>query len=42
MDDVDKYPEKIQFIGEVRENSWGRRAVMLRDPDGHLIEVAER
>ena len=42
MDDVDKYPEKIQFIGEMRENSWGRRAVMLRDPDGHLIEVAER
>lgn len=26
----------------VRENSWGKRVVMLRDPDGHLIEVAER
>lgn len=42
MDSVDNYPEKIQFVGEVRENPWGRRAVMLRDPDGYLIEVAER
>ena len=25
----------------VRENSWGKRVVMLKDPDGHLIEVAE-
>ncbi|MDD6194549.1 MAG: VOC family protein [Lachnospiraceae bacterium] len=42
MDYVDKYPEKIEFIGEVRENPWGRRAVMLKDPDGHIIEVAEK
>ncbi|MGN0308415.1 MAG: VOC family protein [Lachnospiraceae bacterium] len=29
-------------IGEVRVNSWGKRSVMLQDPDGHLIEAAER
>lgn len=28
-------------IGDVRVNSWGKRVVMLKDPDGHLIEVAE-
>ena len=38
---VDKYPEKIEIVGDVRENSWGKRVVMLKDPDGHLIEVAE-
>ena len=38
---VDKYPEKIGIVGDVRENSWGKRVVMLKDPDGHLIEVAE-
>jgi catechol 2,3-dioxygenase-like lactoylglutathione lyase family enzyme len=27
---------------EKRENSWGKRVVMFRDPDGHLIEVAEK
>lgn len=26
----------------VRKNSWGKRVVMLKDLDGHLIEVAER
>ena len=38
---VDKYPEKIEILGDIRENSWGKRVVMLKDPDGHLIEVAE-
>ena len=41
-DSVDNYPEKIQFIGEVRENSWGKRAIILRDPDEHIIEVAQK
>ena len=31
----------VTFVGDVRENAWGKRVVMLRDPDGHLIEVAE-
>ena len=38
---VDKYPEKIEIVGDVHVNSWGKRVVMLKDPDGHLIEVAE-
>ena len=42
MDDVDKYPETIEFIGQIRVNSWGKRAIILRDPDGHIIEVAEK
>ncbi len=32
---------KNVVIGDVRVNSWGKRVVMLGDPDGHLIEVAE-
>ena len=32
---------KNAVIGDVRVNSWGKRAVMLKDLDGHLIEVAE-
>ncbi len=32
---------KNAVIGDVRVNSWGKRVVMLGDPDGHLIEVAE-
>lgn len=32
---------KVEFVGDVRVNSWGKRDVMLKDPDGHLIEVAE-
>lgn len=42
MDSVDNYPEKIEYIGEVRENSWGKRAIILRDPDEHIIEVAQK
>jgi catechol 2,3-dioxygenase-like lactoylglutathione lyase family enzyme len=33
--------EEPALIGK-RENSWGKHAVMFRDPDGHLIEVAEK
>lgn len=48
-DDLDGFLLKIEnYMAErdqavkVRENSWGKRAVMLKDPDGHLIEVSER
>jgi catechol 2,3-dioxygenase-like lactoylglutathione lyase family enzyme len=37
LNKLDKYP----IMGK-RENSWGKRVVMFRDPDGHLIEVAEK
>ena len=44
--DFDAFLLKIKNIVEeqsinVRNNSWGKRIVMLEDPDGHLIEVAE-
>ncbi len=32
---------EVNFLGDVRENGWGKRVVMLADPDGHIIEVAE-
>lgn len=38
---IEKYPKKIEVIGNIRENSMGRRVVMLKDPDGHLIEVTD-
>jgi catechol 2,3-dioxygenase-like lactoylglutathione lyase family enzyme len=33
--------EEITILGK-RDNSWGKRVVMFRDLDGHLIEVAEK
>ncbi len=41
LDSIKLYPEKITIVSDVSVNSWGRRTVMLKDPDGHLIEVAE-
>lgn len=32
---------KVETVGTVRTNSWGKRAILVKDPDGHLIEVAE-
>ena len=31
----------VTVLREVRVNAWGRRAVLLADPDGHVIEVAD-
>ncbi len=39
LNSLGKYKNTI--IGDGRINSWGKRVVMLKDPDGHLIEVAE-
>lgn len=40
---VQKVREKqATVVAEPTENSWGRRVIRLKDPDGHLIEVAER
>ena len=44
--DFDAFLLKIKNVVEeqsinVRENFWGKRVVMLKDPDGHLIEVSE-
>lgn len=40
MDSLEKYPKSR--LTKVQENSWGKRSVRLKDPDGNLIEVAER
>ena len=39
---LEQYEEQIELVGDVRVNSWGKRVVMLKDSDGHLIEVAEK
>ena len=39
---IENYMAESSQMMNVRENCWGRRVVMLKDPDGHLIEVAER
>ena len=38
---IGPYLEESSQTANVRENSWGKRVLMLKDPDGHLIEVAE-
>jgi catechol 2,3-dioxygenase-like lactoylglutathione lyase family enzyme len=39
---IENYMLESDQTMNVRVNSWGKRALMLKDPDGHLIEVAER
>ncbi|MDY3997689.1 MAG: glyoxalase [Blautia sp.] len=39
---IEKYMIENDQKMKIRKNSWGKRVVMLKDPDGHLIEVAER
>ncbi len=31
----------VTYVHEPLEHSWGQKAVRFRDPDGHIIEVAE-
>jgi catechol 2,3-dioxygenase-like lactoylglutathione lyase family enzyme len=40
LDSLEKYPELK--LTNVHENSWGKRSVRLKDPDGNMIEVAEQ
>ena len=37
-----KEKEGVKLIGDIYENTWGRRCIRLLDPDGYLIEVAEK
>jgi len=37
-----KEKEGVKLIGDIYENAWGRRCIKLLDPDGYLIEVAEK
>lgn len=39
---IEKYMMETGQELKARENSWGKKAIMIKDPDGHLIEVAER
>ena len=39
---VIKEKEGVKLIGDIHENAWGRRCIKLLDPDGYLIEVAEK
>lgn len=35
-----KFPD-IEYVHELKEHSWGQRAVRFYDPDHHIIEVGE-
>ena len=37
-----KEKEGVKLIGDIYENTWGRRCIRLLDPDVYLIEVAEK
>ena len=39
---LDDFRDLFVQAGDVRTNSWGKKAVMFKDIDGHLIEVAEK
>lgn len=32
---------QVEYVHELKEHSWGQRAVRFYDPDHHIIEVAE-
>jgi catechol 2,3-dioxygenase-like lactoylglutathione lyase family enzyme len=38
---IEQYSLESKQQLSVRENSWGKRTIMLKDPDGHLLEVSE-
>jgi uncharacterized glyoxalase superfamily protein PhnB len=33
--------DSIQYVHELKEQSWGQRVIRLYDPDMHIIEVGE-
>lgn len=37
---VEKFEPEVKIVKAPRTNSWGKRTVMLKDPDGHIIEVS--
>ena len=36
-----KQYEKIEYLDEVMEHTWGQRVIRFYDLDGHIIEVGE-
>jgi catechol 2,3-dioxygenase-like lactoylglutathione lyase family enzyme len=47
VEDIEPFLQKISFYPElhllhqVKEHPWGRHAIRLYDPDGHVVEVGE-
>ena len=47
VDDIEAFAQRlaalpgIDLLHGVKEHPWGRRAVRLHDPDGHVVEVGE-
>ena len=46
--DLESFAEKlknysldIQYVHELKEYSWGQRAIRIYDPDMHMIEIGE-
>lgn len=40
LETLKKYP-KLEYLGNVKEHSWGQRVIRFYDLDGHIIEVGE-
>lgn len=38
---LDAYPEEIQYINRLTQDSQGRKVIRFYDPDGNLIEVGQ-
>ena len=38
---LDAYPEEIQYINRLTQDSRGRKVIRFYDPDGNLIEVGQ-
>lgn len=46
-EDIDAFCDRlkgfdVRYVHPLFEHRWGQRVVRLYDPDGHIIEVAER
>ena len=39
---IAEYPQEVGYLNECTEREQGQRVVRIYDPDGHVIEVAER
>lgn len=42
IDKLEKSSYKIEYVNELNKEEWGKRAIRIYDPDGHIIEVGEK
>ena len=42
IDKLAKSSYKIEYVNELNKEEWGKRAIRIYDPDGHIIEVGEK